>query len=52
MPCLVGLLMLSVFFLEIGTDAATENEFGETPAQMACIVGESELEELLLHSAG
>lgn len=40
------------FLLEIGADAATENEFGETPAQMAHIVGEPELEGLLPQIAG
>jgi ankyrin repeat protein len=40
------------FLLEIGADAGTENEFGETPAQMAHILGEAELEEMLLHVAG
>lgn len=40
------------FLLEAGADAAIENEFGETPAQMAHIVSEPEMEELFLHIAG
>lgn len=40
------------FLITSGADATTENEFGETPAQMARILGEAELEEMLLHISG
>lgn len=40
------------FLLDTGMDATTQNEFGETPSQMAHIVDELEVEELLLHIAG
>jgi len=40
------------FLLEIDVDVTTENEFGETAGQMARILGEAELEEMLLHVAG
>jgi ankyrin repeat protein len=48
----LGLRPLHYAVLGGAIDAATENEFGETPVQIAHIVGEPEMEELLLRIAG